>query len=88
MKRKNNYLKVHYQHILESDAILIINGEKNGFQDYIGGNVLIEMGQAYVNNKIIFLMNDIPTELPYTAEIESMDPLCLHGDLRSLREYI
>lgn len=84
VKRENNYLKVHYKHILESDAILIINGEKNGIKNYIGGNVLIEMGQAYVNNKIIFLFNDIPTNFPYTAEIECMDPVCLHGDLNNL----
>lgn len=84
VKRENNYLKVHYKHILESDAILIVNGEKNGIKNYIGGNVLIEMGQAFVNNKIIFLMNDIPTELPYSAEIECMDPLPLHGDLKNI----
>lgn len=84
VKRENNYLKVHYKHILESDAILIINNEKNGFKNYIGGNVLIEMGQAYVNDKDIFLLNDIPTDLPYSAEIECMDPVCLHGDLNNI----
>jgi hypothetical protein len=86
IKRENNYLKVHYQHILQSDAILIVNLEKKGVKNYIGGNALIEMGQAYVNEKIIFLLNDIPTELPYTAEIESMDPICLHGELKNIRK--
>lgn len=87
VKRENNYLKVHYQHIIESDAILIVNGKKNDIDNYIGGNVLIEMGQAYVNNKKIFLYNDIPTELPYTAEIECMDPICLRGDLKNILQY-
>lgn len=86
IKRENDYLKVHYKHILESDAILIINGEKNGIKNYIGGNVLIEMGQAFVNNKIIFLFNDIPTQLPYSAEIKCMDPICLHGDLNNIKK--
>lgn len=85
VKRENNYLKVHYQHILESDAILIVNDEKNGIPNYIGGNVLIEMGQAYVNDKIIFLLNNIP-QLPYTAEIESMDPICLDGNLKNIQK--
>lgn len=85
IKRENNYLKVYYQHILESDAVLIVNLEKNGINNYIGGNALIEMGQAYVNDKKIFLLKDIPTELPYRDEIEAMDPLCLHGDLNNIK---
>ncbi|MFA5946255.1 MAG: hypothetical protein WC802_05115 [Patescibacteria group bacterium] len=84
IKRENDYLKVHYAHILESDAILIVNLEKRGVKNYIGGNVLIEMGQAYVNNKKIFLLNDLPVEASYIDEIESMDPICLHGDLKNI----
>ncbi len=88
VKRENDYLRVHYKHICESDAVLIVNLEKNGIKNYIGGNALIEMGQAYVNNKIIFLLNDIPTNLPYAAEIECMDPVCLHRDLRNIKKLI
>lgn len=84
VKREKNYLRVHYQHILESDAVLIVNNEKKGIKNYIGGNALIEMGQAYVNNKKIFLFNGIPTELSYTAEIECMDPICLQGNIKNL----
>ena len=84
LKRENDYLKVHYRHILGSDAILIVNLEKNGRKNYIGGNALIEMGQAYVNNKKIFLLWDIPAESLYVDEIEAMDPICLHGDLRNI----
>lgn len=84
VKKAGNYLKAHYQHILESDAILIVNDEKHGIPNYIGGNVLIEMGQAFVNNKPIFLLNGLPLDSAYQAEIESMDPICLHGDLRNI----
>jgi len=38
-------------------------------------NVLIEMGQAYVNNKKIFFLYDMPSELPNMDEIEAMDPI-------------
>lgn len=86
VKRENDYLRVHYRHILESDAILIVNLTKNGVDNYIGGNALIEMGQAYVNGKTIFLLSDIPTTLPYAAEIECMDPICLHGDLNNIKQ--
>ena len=63
---------------------VIMEIEKKGIKNYVGGNALIEMGQAYVNNKKIFLLNDIPQDLSYTAEIECMDPICLKGDLRTL----
>lgn len=88
VKRENNYLKVHYQHILESDAMLFVNAEKNGMKNYIGGNVLIEMGQAYVNNKKMFLLYGLPKESSYLSEIESMDPICLNGDLNDIKKYL
>jgi hypothetical protein len=88
IKRENNYLKVHYQHILESDAILFVNAEKKGRKNYIGGNVLIEMGQAYVNNKKMFLLYDLPLDSAYIEEIESMDPICLKGDLKNIKKYL
>ena len=88
VKRENNYLKVHYQHILESENILFVNAEKNGKKNYVGGNVLIEMGQAYVSNKKIFLLYNLPTDSAYGDEIESMDPICLNGDLGNIKKYI
>jgi len=81
LKRENNYFHEHYKNILESDAVLIVNAKKNSIANYIGGNVLIEMGQAYVNHKKIFLLNGMPSALPYLDEIEAMDPVCLYGDL-------
>ena len=86
IKRENNYLREHYKHILESDAVLIVNDKKNGIKNYVGGNVLMEMGQAYVNNKIIFFLNGMPTGMPYMDEIEAMDPICLNGDLKKIKE--
>ncbi len=86
VKRENDYIRVHYRHILESDAILIVNNTKKGIENYIGGNALMEIGQAYVNGRKIFLLNDIPRleDLTYATEIEAMDPICLHGDLKNI----
>ena len=86
LKRENNYFHEHYKHILESDAVLIVNGEKYGIQNYIGGNVLMEMGQAYVNHKKIFFLNGMPSGLNYMDEIEAMDPICLNGDLSRIEK--
>lgn len=84
VKREYDTLRDHYARILESDAVLFVNNVKNGAEHYIGGNVLIEMGQAYVNNKKIFFLYGMPSGLPYQDEIEAMDPICLHGDVHNL----
>lgn len=83
-KRTRDYIRQHYNHILASDAVLIVNLEKNGIKNYIGGNCLMEMGMAYVNDKKIFLLNSIPTEASYLEEIKAMDPICLNGNLSAI----
>ena len=88
LKREYNYLKHHYADILASEAILFINSTKNGVENYIGGNVLIEMGQAYVHDKKMFLMYDLPKESAYFDEIASMDPICLKGRIEDIKKYI
>ncbi|MBI4253128.1 hypothetical protein HY623_03070 [Candidatus Uhrbacteria bacterium] len=88
VKREHNTLRDHYARILESDAVLFINGVKNGAENYIGGNVLIEMGQAYVNNKAIFFLYGMPLGLSYQDEIDAMDPICLFGNLESIKNHL
>jgi hypothetical protein len=84
-KRAHDYIRQHYNHILQSDAILIVNLEKKGIKNYIGGNCLMEMGMAYVNGKKIFLLNGIPSEASYVDEIIAMDPVCLKGNLSAIK---
>lgn len=86
VKIMHDYFKMHYKHILESDAILIVNDTKKDIPNYIGGNVLMEMGQAYVNDKKIYLLNGMPTNksITYLDEIIALQPVCLNGDLTKL----
>lgn len=86
-KRAHDYIRQHYNHILQSDGILIVNLEKKGIKNYIGGNCLMEMGQAYVNGKKIFLSHSVPNESAYLDEILAMDPICLNGDLENIKKY-
>lgn len=88
VKREYNTFRDHYARILESDAVLFVNNVKNGIEHYIGGNVLIEMGQAYVNRKKIFFLYGMPTGLSYQDEIDAMDPICLLGNLASIKNYV
>ena len=88
VKIDNDYFKSHYKHILESDAVLVVNEEKREIKNYIGGNVLIEMGQAYVNDKKIFFLNGMPEGLSYQDEIVALEPICLEGQLENIKKYI
>jgi hypothetical protein len=75
-----NYFKV----IKKCEGILVVNTEKRGIKGYIGGNTLIEMAFAYVLDKKIFLLNEIP-QLSYTDEIAAFKPVILKGNLRKIR---
>ncbi|MBZ9572370.1 hypothetical protein KJA15_03505 [Patescibacteria group bacterium] len=81
---KQNSLKYYFERIKGVDAILVLNFEKNGIRGYIGGNVFLEMGFAYVFGKKIFLLNEIPDML-YEDEIKAMQPIILNGDLAKIR---
>lgn len=77
-------IKRYYKLIGESDAVLVLNLDKKGIKNYIGGNTLIEMGFAYVLDKKIFLYNPIP-EMGYTDEIKAMKPIVIDGDLEKIK---
>lgn len=60
-----------------------MNISKNGIENYIGGNTLMELGFAHVMNKKIYLLNPIP-EMSYTDEIIAVQPAIINGDLSVL----
>jgi len=68
-----------------ADAVLVLNYDKKGIKNYIGGNTLMEIGFAHVLNQKIFLLNPIP-EIPfYKTEIEAVKPMIIHGDLARIK---
>ncbi|MDD4412647.1 MAG: hypothetical protein PHR00_03300 [Patescibacteria group bacterium] len=84
LKKEGGYIKWYYNAIQNSDAILVLNFDKNGIKNYVGGNTLMEIGFAHVNNKKIFLINPIPEELSYADEIKAMADIVLDGDLQKI----
>lgn len=83
VKREHNFIKWYYNAIVNSDAILVVNLNKNGSENYIGGNVLMEIGFAHVHDKKIFLLNPAP-EVGYKDEILAVSPVVLNGDLSKI----
>ena len=79
-KIEHDLIRDYFEKIKNADAILIVNIDKKGIRNYIGGNSFLEMGFAHCLNKTIFILNDIP-EMIYTDEILAMQPVILNGDL-------
>ena len=85
VKIENNYHKYHYDEIVNrSDAVLVLNFDKNGVENYIGGNTLMELGIAYIHDKKIFLLNPVP-KMMYTEEINSLEPIVINGSLELIK---
>ena len=70
--------------IEKCDAILVLNYDKKGIVNYIGGNTFLEIGLAFWLGKKIFLLHPIP-EMDYKAEMHAMQPVVLQGDLSLLQ---
>lgn len=81
--RKKWAMKKHFNKVVWSDAILVLNYDKKGVKGYVGGNTLLEMGLALHLGKKIYMINPIP-ELSYKEEILGMSPVILKGNLRGI----
>lgn len=88
MKLKPEYTKKHFDKIANSDAILVVNLEKHGIKNYIGGATFAEIMVAFHYNKKIFFLNSIPRNEKLSIildELESVKPIVLNGNLDLLR---
>ena len=85
----NDIVRRCLEQLAASDAILVLNLEKNGVSGHIGANSLIEIGLAYYLKKKIFLLHAPPsvTEEKSTHEVLIMQPVVLDGDLSRLQAY-
>lgn len=83
-KIHGDLIRSYYNEIKNADCVLVVNEKKNGIDNYIGGNTLIEMSFAHIQNKENYILNDIP-ELSYKDEIIAMQPVILNGNLSKLK---
>ena len=76
----------HSEEVISNvDAVLVVNYDKNGQKNYIGGATFLEIYDAFRLNKKIYLYNDIPEGMLYD-EIQGFAPIIINGDLSKLKE--
>lgn len=81
-------IKRYFEYIKNSDCILVLNIDKKGIENYIGGNTLMEIGFAYTMDKKIYLFNQIPERsevVHYVDEILAMTPIVIFGKLEEIK---
>ena len=66
--------------IAQHDAVLVLNFEKHGQANYVGGATFLEMFKAFDLGKKLFLYNPIPDGM-LTDEIIGLQPAVIYQDL-------
>ena len=79
---------LHFSEIEKNDvdALLIVNENKNGQDNYIGANGFAELAFGFYKGKKIFLLNDIYE--PFSEELNAWEVIPLKGNLEIFKELI
>lgn len=84
-----DFIRKHFDKVADCDAVLVVNMQRHGIENYIGGNTFAEIMVAFYLNKKIFLLNPIPIDdkLAFIRdEIEAVRPIVLDGNLSLLSD--
>ena len=77
-------LRKDKENIMPNDAMLVLNLEKKGIPNYIGGATFLEIYKAFELDKKIFLMNPIPDNI-FKDELVGINPTVIKGDLSLIK---
>ena len=67
------------------DAVLVLNFDKNGQKNYIGGATFLEIYDAFRLGKKIYFINELPEGM-LKDELIGFSPIILNGDLSMFKE--
>lgn len=81
---KRKMLKKDEENIKPQDAILVLNFEKRGIPNYIGGATFLEIYKAFELGKKIFFYNPLPN-CSFTDELKAIDPIILNKNLEMVK---
>ena len=79
-KMKGEMFRRSRNRIKSMDAVLTLNFEKNGNKNYVGGSTFLELYEAFMEEKQIYLWNDVPEGILFD-EIKGFAPKVINGDL-------
>jgi len=80
IKWKAAMMKKDRENIESQDAILVLNFEKKGVPNYVGGATFLEIYKAWELDKKIFFYNPLPN-CSFTDELAGISPVIINGDL-------
>lgn len=78
-KWKGEMIKLQDKKVQANDAVLVLNFEKNGQLNYVGGATFLEMYKAWALGKKLFLLNPIPDNI-LKDEIIGFSPTIINSD--------
>ena len=84
IKWKAEMMKKDKPNIKPNDAILVLNYERKGHKNYIGGATFLEIYTAWNLKKKIFILNEIPN-CSFTDELKGINPILLKGNLSLIK---
>jgi len=79
-KWKGNMIRLQKEKVISNDCIFVLNFEKNGQPNYIGGATFLEIYMAFNLDKKVYLYNPIP-ECNLKDELIGMGVEVVNGDL-------
>lgn len=77
---KADMIRLQKEKVKANDAVLVLNMEKNGQKNYIGGATFLEIYMAFELGKKIYLYNPIPEGI-LKDELTGMNPVIINGNL-------
>jgi hypothetical protein len=81
---KQSMMKLHEPKIRKNDAVLVLNYEKNGQENYIGGGTFMEIVKAWELNKGIYLYHPIPYNI-FEDELRGINPTIINENLALIK---
>src|SRR3989338_6692916 len=84
---KSGMIRLQKEKVEANEAILVLNLEKNGMKNYIGGATFLEIFKAFELGRKIFLLNPIPDSI-FRDELLAIQPIVLDGEISKIDGYL
>ena len=85
-KFKAKMFKQSEETIKQMDAVLVLNYDKNGQKNYIGGATFLEIYDAFRLGKKIYFINELPEGM-LKDELIGFSPIVLNGDITNIQRF-